>query len=546
MPFPLSKQPKAPFVPPEHGLGRYAWLVEIGGALLVVAILCITDNGSLFRDSCCLWHPVVGELIQANGLIREDPFSHTFAGELWIPFQWLAEVGMARLYAWAEYDGIFWATVALFSSIFGWLAGRAVRAGCHPILALLIIALTFFECCHHFHARPHLFTMGGMCFLLALLSDVEAGRTRKAQLLWLVPVFIVWANLHGGVLGGWGTLGIVMSGWGLWWLLGWPAPIQSWRTALLLVLLCLIVTASFLINPYGWDFILMWKRVMAADLPKIINEHKPLDPLSPIGLVILGEALLYFLVLAGIILPKVFRSVDPTGGTNQAAQGIPLRVTWLIPLIWLYLGASRIRHAPLFSLVAMIAIIDMLPHTLWMRWLARRSDLYVAPRPDDPLEPRAGIVLARLFPMVIFLVPLLAGLRFVKLDEERWPQDLIPELRRLAKDPDLKLFNEDHLAGMVIRYVPGMKVFIDDRCELYPEWFLMDYVDALRERPGYWIAYWEEKYGINAALTAPKSKFTAYFREAPNWRLVRETEAGCLFIRQKAGSASAGVIEKRF
>jgi hypothetical protein len=503
---------KPPFVPPEHGLAHRAWLVEIGGALLVVFILTITDNGSLFRDSCCLWHPVVGELIQTQGWIREDPFSHTFAHQEWIPFQWLAEVGMARLYIWAQWDGIFWATVALFASLFGWLAGRAVRAGCHPILALLIIALTFFECCHHFHARPHLFTMAGMCILFALLSDMEAGTLSLCHIFWIFPLFILWTNLHGGVLGGWGTLVIVLGGWGFWWLLGWDSPIRSWKTAAGLFLVALASTGCFLVNPYGWELLAMWQNVMQADLPKIINEHAPLKPFSAVGLTVLGEALLYVLVLAGT-WPK-----RP-------------RVVWLLPLVWLYLGISRVRHAPLFSLVAMIAILDMLPFTFWTRWLAQRSDLYVRPKSDDEREPRAGVWVARLFPLLLLFGPLLAGYRFVKLDEECWPLDLIPELQRLADQPGTKLFNEDRLAGLVIRFVPGLKVFIDDRCELYREAFLMDFVDGMRDRPDYWINRWEAEYGINVALTQPKSKFTEYLRAAPRWKLVQEEKAGCLFVR---------------
>jgi hypothetical protein len=218
------------------------------------------------------------------------------------------------------------------------------------------------------------------------------------------------------------------------------------------------------------------------------------------------------------------------------------RVAWLIPLVWLYLGISRIRHAPLFSLVAMIAMIDMLPYTYWMRWLARRSDLYVAPKADDQVEPRWGKIAGRLFPLLILFVPLISGVRFVKLDEDVWPLGLVPELQQLAKQPGTRLFNEDRLAGMVILYVPAMKVFIDDRCELYGESFLMDYVDGLRDRPDYWIQHWETEYGINVALTVAddpeterKSKFTEYFKKSPQWQLVKEVKAGCLFVKKRDG-----------
>jgi len=526
----FAKKAKPPFVPPEHGLAHWAWLVEIGGALLVVLILVITESGGLFRDSGSLWHPVVGEIILNEGFIRQDPFSHTFAGRFWIPFQWLAEVGMAKLYAIAGYDGLFWATVALFGSMFGWLAGRAVRNGCHPILAILIIALTFLECSHHFHVRPHLLTMAGMCFLMALLNDIEATRIRLLNILWVLPVFVLWTNLHGGVLGGVGTLGLVFLGWGVYWLLGWPSPIRNWKSVAALLLVSTAALGTFLVNPYGIDLLRMWQNVMKADLPRIINEHKPLEVMTATGdvnatgLLVLGEAALYLLILAG------------TWGHRP-------RVTWLLPLVWLALGISRIRHAPLFSLVAMIAMLDMLPFTFWMRWLAKRSDLYVAPKPDDQRQPAGRGMAARLFPVLILVVPLAMGLRFVELDKERWPVQLVPELRELAKNPGTRLFNEDLLAGIIIRDVPGLKVFIDDRCELYGEDFLTDYVDALRNRPDYWMRRWQEQFGINVALTRKdkredkKSKFTEYLLTSPDWTLVKEDDAGCLFVRKPASAS---------
>src|SRR4029077_136750 len=101
---------------------------------------------------------------------------------------------------------------------------------------------------------------------------------------------------------------------------------------------------------------------------------------------------------------------------------------------------------------------------------------------DDPKEPLWGIIAARLFPLLILAVPL-TGLRFVELDKDWWPLELIPAMKEQAKKPGVKLFNEDRLAGMVIRYVPELKVFVDDRCELYGEEFLLQYLDAARDRP---------------------------------------------------------------
>ena len=46
-----------------------------------------------------------------------------------------------------------------------------------------------------------------------------------------------------------------------------------------------------------------------------------------------------------------------------------------------------------------------------------------------------------------------------------------------------------------------------------------------QERQAHWFAEWGKTYGINLALTHPKSKFTAYLRSSPDWKLVQEAKA---------------------
>ena len=57
------------------------------------------------------------------------------------------------------------------------------------------------------------------------------------RLVWLLPLFVIWANVHGGMLGGFGTVVIAVGGWIVFWRLGRPSPVESWRVAGLLGLL---------------------------------------------------------------------------------------------------------------------------------------------------------------------------------------------------------------------------------------------------------------------------------------------------------------------
>src|SRR5262249_41385486 len=89
-------------------------------------------------------------------------------------------------------------------------------------------------------------------------------------------------------------------------------------------------------------------------------------------------------------------------------------------------------------------------------------------------------------------------------------------------------FNEMLFGGFLIYYTPGLRVFIDDRCELYGDQGLLDYADACFRDPAA-IERWRQAYGFDTALAIKDSAFDHYFQNAPGWRLTQRTESGSLY-----------------
>ena len=85
-------------------------------------------------------------------------------------------------------------------------------------------------------------------------------------------------------------------------------------------------------------------------LPGLIEEHAPISWREPVGWATAALGVGYAAMLLGSL------------------PGRP-RVVWLLPLSWLVLAFARVRNAPLFAVTAVIAIGDMLPHSLFGRWL---------------------------------------------------------------------------------------------------------------------------------------------------------------------------------
>jgi hypothetical protein len=504
---------------------RKYWRAESGIILGLWLGLMILGRSQLFRDPGTLWHVVVGEEILSTGrFMTTDPFSYTCAGRPWFGRQWLAECVVALIHRAAQLDGLLLATATLLAALYTWAAHRLIRAGIHWLLALLMVGLALAASTFHFHPRPHVATLVLLGWTFARLCDFEAGRLSFGRLFWLVPAFLAWTNAHGGVLCGLATLGLTVAGWGLGWMMGARDPIRQGRQLPLLAVLIVLCSLTTVVNPYGLEAPRTWLALVGSPvLPRLMDEHGPLLARST-GPMILPMAGVYLAVLLGVP-PRRYR------------------VTWLLPLFWLGLAFTRIRHGPLFAITALVALADLFPQSWWAAGLVRAgSDLYRPPAPE-PAPPRAGLDFRpALIPAGVVLTALvlqLAGARvpvlgrgWATLDRRYWPVDLLPELRAYEREHSqgTPIFNELLFGGFLIYHTPGLRVFIDDRCELYGDEGLLAYAEALERDPAR-VDRWANDYGFDLALAATGSGFDRYLRQARGWTLVRETEAACLYRR---------------
>jgi hypothetical protein len=82
--------------------------------------------------------------------------------------------------------------------------------------------------------------------------------------------------------------------------------------------------------------------------------------------------------------------------------------------------------------------------------------------------------------------------------------------------------------GFLIYYTPRLRVFVDDRFELYGDEGLMNVIKAEPEKFHQWAA----KYGFEMALIASGSKYDRILREARDWQIVGETKSSVLFQKK--------------
>ena len=99
----------------------------------------------------------------------------------------------------------------------------------HPLLVVLVIALAAAASSFHFHPRPLLINLVLLGWIFSRLCDFEAGRTPLRSLFWFVPLFVLWTNVHGGMVGGVATLAVATAGWGFAKLIGRETPLVRYR-----------------------------------------------------------------------------------------------------------------------------------------------------------------------------------------------------------------------------------------------------------------------------------------------------------------------------
>lgn len=504
------------------------------GAIAFLALwllLLAAGRSSFLRDPGTFWHTTTGERILHDGFIRADPYTFTFAGTWWVPYQWLGEVGMALAHRAGGFDTQLLGAVTIVAAVFAWLFVRLLRTGLHPVIAGAVVALGLAAASSHFHVRPHLATIALMAFTTALLADVDAGQLPLGRLVWLVPLYAVWANIHGGVLGGIATVGIAAGGWVGFRALGLHSPLRGGRDVALLAAVGLGCGLSVLVNPYGLDLLRTWHVIMGEPALKlIIKEHSPLNPAEPSAWPVLVFAAGYVFVLAGVRPSQV-------------------RVSWLLPLVWGVLAVDRVRHGPLFVVVGLVGFGSMWPHTRWAAQLAvARPDLYdPAAIGSEATRPAPYRIVANLWlPVLVVLVAftlqvcrvpvLVIGSGWARHDAEHWPVELLDVLKehepRSPGEPN-HLFNDYIDGGFVIYHVPGYKVFVDDRCEVFGGDWLVEFVNASATDTSAVVRRWERTYGqFNFALTRTGTGFDEHFRRSPEWVVVKRTDTATFYLRR--------------
>jgi tetratricopeptide (TPR) repeat protein len=251
-----------------------------------------------------------------------DPYSFTAAGRSYVAHEWLAGVLFYLVYSGAGVGGLilFKAAVIAGTVVLLFLAARRLRGRLSVILP--VFALVLYLGSARFFERPHIFSyLLAAVILWLFLRYREGGRDRR-WLYAIIPVQVLWVNLHGGWVEGVALVAVFAAGELLTWLrarylLRQPERSLPARDVGLLAALVPAGLAASLVNPYGWRILLFPFQLTGLQLfmQEVYEWRPPWDPSFNTS-----TAFVLYLLFAGALFLSFFAAGREPGLPPRQAR----------------------------------------------------------------------------------------------------------------------------------------------------------------------------------------------------------------------------------
>jgi hypothetical protein len=274
--------------------GGRLWLAAAG---LLALAPCLDATG----DPDLWWHLRVGRwIVEHGGVPHTELFSYTAPGAPWVAHEWLAE-----LLFWVVSSGIGLAGLAVVVGLATWggllaLARLGLKAGATPFNAGLVLVVGAKAMQPVTGTRPQMFTFALVCVcLLLMFTHLQRG---GRAIWWLVPVIVVWANLHAGVVIGIAL--VAMAGFAGFLDALWQHRLdREQRRRLATAAAALLAgAAGGLLNPNGFD---LYGRALTGSSPA---SHRLIQEWQPTNFATLESVPLVLLIVATLVSMIASRS----------------------------------------------------------------------------------------------------------------------------------------------------------------------------------------------------------------------------------------------
>ena len=450
------------------------------------------------------FHLKIGQYIVQNLQVpRVEIFSCTILGQPYIAHGWLSGVILYLIYSRFGQNLLIF-IFAILTALAFWIIFK--RSNKHIFTRGMAVLLGVWTVLPNIGVRPRVFTLllvsGYFQFLSRYLKDSNSKR-----LWWLVPLMVLWVNLHGAFLIGLTFIGLTAAGIAVDAWIDREAVAVVWaRVRPLLVLLGACALAA-LINPYGTK---IYSHIFGI-LSSPIYQYVGADWLSP--------------------------------DFHQSEQ-LPLIILTLLTTAVLVLSPNRVRPSQLLFFLA----------TLYMAFKMQRNAMIFAVVATSLLADYSGALWDSLFirdtrketlfhsglrPPILNLLLLLPLLLFVARVKE---VVYVPPTQQMAvvpinavqylKDKGIQgcTFTEPNIwADYLIWAAPENPVYIDGR-DVYPTQFVKEYVETIQGQRDWRASF--DQYGVRNLILTRSSILAGQLRNSGEWQQIYQDDYSLVFTRR--------------
>ncbi len=469
-------------------------------------------------DSDMWWHLRAGETTWQSGRpLLADKFSFTRYGETWVNHSWLSQVGMYILFRVGSYRALS-AWVAVFAVLSMGLillqmeGSPFVRAGA-VVLASTVSAVVW-------SPRPQIASLV-LFALVGYLLYLYKWRG-KNRLGWLIPIFILWSNLHGGYVLGLILMGTVIGGEIVNLALGWEGEeVLAWKRIGTLALWGMAGALVVVVNPNGPKmWLLPFQTVGVSVLQDFISEWA-----SPDFHQLVQQPFLWLLLL----------TFGAVGVSERRLDGSDL--VGVVFFAYLALVARR-NYGP-FALVAAPVLTrhlaDLLP--AWQERIAARWPWFAKlhayqERSEETINPilqqsvNVGILVLLSLAAVVKLVQVTRPEFVHEAERQVFPVGAVEWINE--NQPEGQMFNSYNWGGYLIWHLRDYAVFVDGRTDLYGDDLLGEYLSVMGGEEG-----WEDvldEWDAGVVVIEPYSPLVRELEDG-GWRLMYEDGEAVVYGR---------------
>lgn len=446
----------------------------------LIFFLLLLKSSLSYLDPDLGWHLKAGEEVHLNKAVPyENYYNYVFPAEenFWINHEWLSDYLLFLAYDnWGyPFINIFFALliILILITLNNFVVKKIIKDARSIYIILAIEVLGLRAMLPHFGVRIQEISVLFLLLLLIIIFNFEKRALNKNSryfliLLWLIPLFYLWANLHAGFLLGIFIL-IFYLGIKIAEKIVYNFKDKKMRKTLesffnlenrlsnknlkAFFVFSLLAITSTALTPYGlklFDFLYSYKNTAYL---KIISEWLP-QYYWPL----MYEQIIYIsLVSAGWIITIFFYK-----NYKNNRHGKIFLTPWMLALNFLFiiLTIKSKRHFPLFFVVSLPFISSFFYHEF------KEIMLRGVKKTNSIIDWFLKIFLISIFVCVASLIVININFIYNPFDyfSQSYPRDATSFLRENhEKYSSANIFNNYNWGGYLIHEYPEKKLFIDGR-----------------------------------------------------------------------------------